>query len=421
MLLLYNLALALYHAGIRLAALWNPKAALWVNGRRQWPARLKEALNGQGYPRIWMHCASLGEFEQGRPVLEALRREYPGARIILSFFSPSGYEIRKHYPGADLVCYLPMDSASNARAFLDAVDPGLAIFIKYEFWHHYLQGLKKRGTPTLLVSAIFRPGQPFFRPWGGFWRGMLSSYTRVFVQDDASARLLDGIGFGAVTTVSGDTRFDRVIAVAESGEDIPAVRAFCGNHRVVVAGSTWPEDEEVIAHYARSRPGTRFIIAPHEIHASHLRDIEKIYPHSIRFSALPAAEATTVPPDGVQVLLMDNMGMLSRLYRYADITYVGGGFGGAGIHNILEAAVYGKPVIFGPVHEKSREALQLLEAGGAFTVQSAIEFESLADELFEAPALLEKSGNICSDYVRQESGATKTILGYIQEKRLLTS
>ncbi len=419
MRLLYDLALGLYTAGIRLASLWNPKAALWVKGRKGLADRLKATLNGQGYPRIWMHCASLGEFEQGRPLLDALRKDYPGAKIILSFFSPSGYEIRKNYPGADLVCYLPPDSAANARTFLDIVDPGLAIFIKYEFWHHYLHALKKRGTPTLLVSAIFRPGQPFFKPWGGFWRGMLSCYTRVFVQDQASAGLLEGIGYGAATTVSGDTRFDRVITVAENREDIGIVQAFCGKHQVIVAGSTWPEDEEVIAHYARTRPQMRFIIAPHEIHESHLKDIEKRYAHCTRYSTL-AAGATALP-EGVHVLLMDNMGMLSKLYRYADITYVGGGFGGAGIHNILEAAVYGKPVIFGPVHDKSREARQLIEAGGAFTVQSALELESLLEDLWNLPGMRERAGKTCRDYVMRESGATRTIMDFIQEKRLLIS
>jgi 3-deoxy-D-manno-octulosonic-acid transferase len=415
---LYDTALLLYAAGIRLAASWNPKARLWIQGRRDWKAALKQRIDGQPHPRIWMHCASLGEFEQGRPVLEALRKHHPDAFVLLTFFSPSGYEIRKNYPGANLVSYLPMDGPLNASSFVDIAAPDLALFVKYEFWYHYLQALKKRRIPTILFSAIFRPGQPFFKPWGGFWRDMLSCYAMIFVQDGSSAELLRKAGCGDKVAVSGDTRFDRVLAVQAQWEAPPHLAEFCGHAKVIVAGSTWPEDEEIMAHYARSHPDIRFVIAPHEIDEDHLSGIEKRFPRVIRYSRCSSGQVNGQEP---QVLLMDNMGMLSRLYHFADVTYIGGGFGGAGIHNILEAAVYGKPVVFGPVHTKSREARELVEKSGAFSIQSALEFEGLMDDLWNDPEGLAEAGRIAGHYVQEQSGATAKILGYIYENRLLTS
>lgn len=419
MRILYDAGILLYHLAIRIAALWNPKARLWVAGRKQVFANLSGRPAGNTSKRIWMHCASLGEFEQGRPLLEALRNAYPDAFILLTFFSPSGYEIRKHYPLASQVSYLPMDGALRSRRFVRQVQPDLAIFIKYEFWYHYLQALKGAGVPTLLVSAIFRPSQPFFKPWGGFWRNMLRCYAGIFVQDQRSAELLAGAGVADRTRVSGDTRFDRVLDVSRDGSPLPRIEAFCGSATVIVAGSTWPEDEEVLAHFARSNPSIRFIIAPHEIDEDHLAEIEKRYPASIRFSTLP--ESGMPSTDEQHVLLMDNMGMLSKLYRYAQLTYVGGGFGGAGIHNILEAAVYGKPVIFGPVHQKSREALELQARGGAFSIQSAVEFEDLAESLLGDAGALERACQASAAYVREQAGATGKIMQWIQENRLLIS
>ena len=419
MRILYDAGIWLYHLAIRIAALWNPKAKLWVEGRRQVFTNLSVRPAGDTAKRIWMHCASLGEFEQGRPLLEALRSAYPDAYILLTFFSPSGYEIRKQYPLASQVSYLPMDGAIRSKRFVRQVQPDLAIFIKYEFWYHYLQALKSQSVPTLLVSAIFRPSQPFFRPWGGFWRKMLQCYAAIFVQDQRSAELLSGIGLADRTRVSGDTRFDRVLDVSRDGSPLPLIEAFCGSATVIVAGSTWPEDEEVLAHFARSNPSIRFIIAPHEIDEAHLAEIEKRYPASIRFSRLPETGLPSTDPH--HVLLMDNMGMLSRLYRFAQVTYVGGGFGGAGIHNILEAAVYGKPVIFGPVHQKSREALELQARGGAFSIQSAVEFEDLAESLLGDSTALDRAGRAAADYVQEQAGATGVIMQWIQENRLLIS
>jgi 3-deoxy-D-manno-octulosonic-acid transferase len=414
----------MYTSGIRIAATWNPKARLWIEGRQGLFTRLENAFSSKEGKTIWMHCASLGEFEQGRPLLEAIREAYPNHTILLTFFSPSGYEIRKNYAGADLVFYLPADSPEHARKFIQITRPELAIFIKYEFWYHYLTTLQSKHIPTLLVSAIFRKGQPFFKPYGAFWRQMLSCYKQLFVQDKGSFALLDAVGFGDQTTISGDTRFDRVIAVAQNHTDIPEIASFCGGSDVIVAGSTWLEDEEILDHYANHHPEIKFIIAPHEIDEAHLLELEKLFKKAIRFSALPAEKENQGLKESFatkNILIIDNMGMLSKLYRYATITYIGGGFGGAGIHNILEAAVYGKPVLFGPVNQKSREAQDLLESGAAFTVLNALELESLLDQLLKDKEKCTRLGMIASAYVRQESGATGKIMDYIQEKRLLTN
>lgn len=414
----------MYTLGIRIAAAWNPKARLWIAGRKDIFRRLEEANRKFGGKTIWMHCASLGEFEQGRPLLEAIRHAYPKHTLLLTFFSPSGYEIRKNYAGAEMVFYLPADSPGNARKFIEIIRPELAIFIKYEFWYHYLTALKSNHIPTLLVSAIFRQSQPFFKPYGGFWRKMLGCYKQLFVQDKGSFALLKAAGFGAYSTISGDTRFDRVIAVSNNHTDIPEIARFCGESDVIVAGSTWLEDEEILDHYANQHPEIKFIVAPHEIDEPHLLEVEKLFKNAIRFSSLTAHEENQglkESSDTKNILIMDNMGMLSKLYHYATITYIGGGFGGAGIHNILEAAVYGKPVLFGPVNQKSREAQDLLESGAAFTVLNALDLESLLDDLLKDKEKCARLGKIAAAYVRQESGATGKIMDYIQENRLLTN
>jgi 3-deoxy-D-manno-octulosonic-acid transferase len=392
-----------------------------VAGRKDLFGPLEEAMNAGPGPVVWMHCASLGEFEQGRPLIDAIRRDHPGYRILLTFFSPSGYEVRKRYPGADHVCYLPLDTARNAAKFLAIVRPVLAIFVKYEHWHHFLAGLQERGIPTMLVSAIFREGQPFFRPYGAFWRRMLQAYERIFVQDKASFDRLAGIGLSSKAEVCGDTRFDRVAALAGQAEGIPLVEAFCGNARVIVAGSTWTGDERILGEYAAAHPGIRFIIAPHEIHAAHLAGTKACFPGSVSYTELEKSGLPDTGSASPQVLLIDNIGMLSRLYRYADICYVGGGFERSGIHNILEAAVYGKPVAFGPAHRKSREAADLRSSGGGFCVRDAAGLADLFDRLLADEGLRTEAGRISAEYVQKEAGATQRIMRYIQENRLLTS
>jgi 3-deoxy-D-manno-octulosonic-acid transferase len=342
----------------------------------------------------------------------------------LTFFSPSGYEIRKNYTGADFVCYLPADNIKNAKKFLDITRPELAIFIKYEFWYHYLFQLKEKNIPTLLVSAIFRSSQPFFKTYGGFWRKMLSCYRNIFVQDKKSYDLLKDIGFEKNTIISGDTRFDRVITIAKNDINLPIIETFCEGNDVLVAGSTWIEDEEVIDHYANTHTEKRFIIVPHEIHEIHLKEIEKLFRDAVRYSAIAAENDKENQSEilaGKHILIMDNMGMLSKLYHYATLTYVGGGFGGAGIHNILEAVAYGKPVLFGPVNQKSREAQDLREMGAAIEIQNSIELEETLEKLFNDKEKCKYLGDLASKYVQKESGATKKIMQIIQENRLLTN
>ncbi len=368
-----------------------------------------------GKKRIWVHCASLGEFEQGRPVIEEIRKSYSDVFIVLSFFSPSGYEIRKNYDQADAVVYLPPDTVSNARQFLDIIEPELVIFIKYEYWLNYMELMGSRKIPVLMVSAIFRPGQVFFRWYGQRWKSLLHKISHFFVQDPRSAELLERAGVQHFT-LSGDTRFDRVITIRNKFEPVEAVEKFCGNAKVVVAGSTWEEDEEVWDHYANIHPETIFIIAPHEVYEAHLRQIGKLFRDNTRYSLLLAGHTN----GNAHVLIIDNIGMLSRLYHYADICYVGGGFGN-GIHNILEAAVHGKPVIFGPEYEKFREATDMLELGAAFTVSSALELEEIASKLMNNDDLRKSAAEKALQYVESKAGATEKIMAYIQEKRLLTS
>ncbi len=361
-----------------------------------------------------MHCASLGEFEQGRPILESIRKNYPNGKMVLSFFSPSGYEIRKDYPGADLVVYLPLDTPQNARDFLELIQPDLVIFVKYEYWRNFFQEIRARGLPFLQVSAIFQPHQLFFRWYGRGWRKHLRSMTALFVQDKSSADLLNSIEVKQVI-VSGDTRFDRVLAICNTFESISKIEQFCAGRNILVAGSTWAPDELALSALAERFSDLALIVAPHEIQEDHLQQLEKLFPDSIRYSALDSDKASHG-----QVLIIDNIGLLSRLYHYATICYVGGGFG-AGIHNTLEAAVHGRPVIFGPHHQKFREAKELIACGGAFSIRHKEELILCVERLLENEEVLLQSSRAAADYVRQNSGSTETILRYIQEKRLLTS
>ena len=291
-----------------------------------------------------MHCASLGEFEQGRPLLEALKTANPAQKIVLTFFSPSGYEVMKNYKGADFVFYLPMDSPVNAKMFLDAVNPSIVLWVKYEYWFYYLSMLKQRNIPTLLVSGIFRQNQPFFKWYGDIWRKMLQSFTHFFVQNNESVKLLSTIGFKENVTLTGDTRFDRVLEIADHFTAVPGIAEFCGDSPVIVAGSTWEEDEIELLHFVNVHKNVKFIIAPHEIDKANLKDVKEEFPHSIFYSELQSEQQTTVNDQRStpNVLIIDNIGTLSRLYKYATITYVGGGYGADGVHNVLEAAVYGK-------------------------------------------------------------------------------
>jgi 3-deoxy-D-manno-octulosonic-acid transferase len=401
----YTVGVTCYHAAIRAVAPFHAKAAAWARGRRGLWKRIEGWERGTGR-LVWFHAASLGEFEQGRPLMEALRAREPGTRVLLTFFSPSGYEARANYDGADAVFYLPPDSPRNVRRFLRATRPDAAVFIKYEFWYHYLRALHRDGVPTYLVSAIFRPGQPFFRRWGALHRRMLGFFTSIFVQDEASARLLASAGAMRVT-VAGDTRFDRVLEIAAGASVVERVARFRGEGALVVCGSTWPADEEMIARYIRAR-GTccRWVIVPHEVGEARVRALlERLGPDAARFSE--GGE------EGRRVLVIDRVGLLSSVYRHATVAYIGGGFG-RGIHNALEAAVYGIPVVFGPRYLAFREAVGLVARGGGFPVSDAREFTSIMDELLAKPPVAAEAGRRAGEFVSKGAGATARVLAALE-------
>lgn len=391
---------------------WNKKAGLWIAGRKKFP--VIAFPQSSDTKTVWMHCASLGEFEQGRPVLELLKKQYPELKIVLTFFSPSGYTVQKNYTGADAVFYLPLDSRANAEKMIAVIKPSLVLWVKYEYWFYYLDAFKKHAIPVILVSGIFRKSQPFFKWYGGMWKNMLPCFTHFFVQDEASQQLLAAIGVNQNVTVSGDTRFDRVIEIATQFEHIPVVENFCGNSKVIVAGSTWEDDETELIHYVKANPGIKFIIAPHEIDATNLADVKKEFSGAVFYSELAANNQF-----GSNVLIIDNVGMLSRLYHYANITYVGGGFGDDGVHNVLEAAVYGKPVIYGPEFEKFVEAGELIDCDGGISIDNALELEKVLNNLWSDENFMQQTGEAAKQYVYSHAGATDKIVSYIQEKRLL--
>ncbi len=409
----YDWGLAVYLAAIRVASLFSAKAREWVDGRRGWEENLvgnlalKFAKPGK---RIWIHCASLGEFEQGRPLIEALRQEYADANILLSFFSPSGYEVRKDYIGADHVCYLPADTPSNAVRFLDIVRPDLAVIVKYEFWLHVLTGMFLRDVPVILVSALFRPGQFFFRSYGRRWLEILRGFRHIFAQDESSWNLLNQHGITRCS-VAGDTRVDRVAALAAEDKRIPVIEAFAEDAHLLIAGSTWPKDEALLAGLWKSGipAGWKMVIAPHQIAGPGLKRLEEMFPEPVlRYSA---AEPQFV--GRYRILIIDNVGMLSALYRYGRIAYIGGGFG-AGIHNTLEPMAFGLPVIFGPKFRKFREAVTLVGTGGAISVHNAAALQA-AFHHFASPAGLEQAAAATADYIAQNRGATSKIMQFISK------
>ena len=409
-----------YHAGIHIAALFNPKAHQWVKGRKDIFARLSTSI-APSDKVLWMHCASLGEFEQGRPLLEAIREKYPRHKILLTFFSPSGYEVQKNYAGANWVFYLPLDGRRRAKKFLDIVHPELVIFIKYEFWFFYLKKLSYRNTPLLLVAALFRKEMNFFRWYGSFSRKMASRFNHIFVQNKSSHDLLTQIQLGKIASVAGDTRFDRVATIAQQADPIEAVITFSEGKKLFIAGSTWPSDEKCLAEIQESlyQENTKLVIAPHEIEEPHLLSLERLFPNAVRLSSF-------LPTDNnKQVLIIDNYGMLSRLYQHATIAYIGGGLQSSGIHNTLEAAVFGVPVLFGPYYKKYAEAIALVNCGGGIPLQPNDNFTSelkqLTLDLLRNDARRTEMGNKAREFVHAHQGATKKILSYIQEKRLLTN
>ncbi|MFT4018272.1 MAG: glycosyltransferase N-terminal domain-containing protein [Agriterribacter sp.] len=423
----YNLFVSIYHLSIQLAAIWNTKARLWITGRKNFFPQLEAKLHKSTDDKtikIWMHASSLGEFEQGRPLIEDLKKQYPDCYIIISFFSPSGYEIAKKYKGADLICYLPIDTPANAKKFINHIQPDLVLWIRYEFWLNYLEELKRKNIPLLLISANLRKKGIFKNVYNYYRKRLFNAFTHIFVQTRESEQILHGMGFTRNVSISGDTRFDRVISIAGKFEDIALVKKFCGQHRVIVAGSTWTDDEEVLIHYAKIKTEIKFIVAPHEVDRENVLDLQKEFPNSILFSELSAAEdgSENLYDDNIiNTLIIDNIGMLSRLYAYADITYVGGGFSDSGLHNILEAAVYGKPVFFGPFFKKNYEAEEMIDAGGAFSIENALELEKELNNLWTNEGALKSSSNAAKEYVYKNAGATSHILNYIYKNLLRTN
>jgi 3-deoxy-D-manno-octulosonic-acid transferase len=398
----------LYHLLVSLASLFHTKARDFIQGRKGWFDDLQ--ANTAGWERtVWFHCASLGEFEQGRPLLEEIRERDPEVKILLTFFSPSGYRIRKDYPQADYVTYLPLDTPRNARKFVEQVHPEKVFFIKYEYWYFMLRQLHRQNIPLYLVSAIFRKDQLFFRWYGGWFRHMLNFYHHLFVQDERSGDLLKTYGIDSVT-VSGDTRFDRVQKIVAGAPAVPFVEQFRGDSLLLVGGSTWPSDEELlIRYYQETDTSLKLLLAPHEVHRQNIRRIlSRFRPEEV----MVWSEVVDEDPAQARVLIIDTIGMLSSLYGYGKLAYVGGGFG-KGIHNILEAATYGIPVVFGPRHQKFREANDLIEKGGAFSVQDFASFKKRMDSFLTEPRQMDEAGAIAGSYVKSHAGATRRILSKI--------
>ncbi|MFN4235110.1 MAG: 3-deoxy-D-manno-octulosonic acid transferase [Bacteroidia bacterium] len=409
MLWIYNTGIFFYVLSIRIASLFNPKAKLWTEGRKNIFNQLENTFKNEKGSVIWFHCASLGEFEQGRPIIEKIKANHSQYKILITFFSPSGYEIRKNYSGADYVFYLPIDTALNAKKFIEIIQPKMAFFIKYEFWYHYLHTLKNKKIPTYLISALFRKNQIFFKPYGSLYRNILKCYDYIFVQDDDSMELLMELGLKNIC-VSGDTRYDRVSEIAAQTKSLEIIENFKAEKKLIVAGSSWPPEEQLIATYIGRKGFThKFIIAPHDISENHLLQLERLFS---KYKCLRYSKANNIPINEYEILIIDNIGLLSSLYKYADIAFIGGAFG-SGLHNILEAVVYGCPVVFGPKYYRFPEAVELLNAGGACSVRNV---DELINDLnfLSSPENKEFLYKICTEFVASRKGATEKILNLIK-------
>lgn len=412
---MYSLGIYLYALLVRLvAALGHRKARAMVHGQRNTWRILREKIDPTAR-YVWFHAASLGEFEQGLPLIERLRREQPSRKILLTFFSPSGYEVRKDYKGADVVCYLPFDSPTAARRFIKWARPEMAFFIKYEFWRNYIDVLSKKSIPVYSVSSIFRPGQIFFRWYGRKYARCLRRISHFFVQNERSVELLRTIGVQDNVTIVGDTRFDRVIDIRNNARPLPLVEQFTRAKEdsntapfVLVAGSSWQPDEDILLDYVNRHPDLRLVIAPHVVNDAHIQEIEQ----KLTTPALRYSQATLENVGDYRVLIIDGYGLLSSIYRYATVAYVGGGFG-VGIHNVPEAAVYGIPVIIGPNHQRFAEAMALIANGGCKSIENAEDFSVIMDDFLENPAHISQAGSAAGDYIHQNAGATPVIYQHV--------
>ncbi len=410
---MYSLLFCIYVLGFRVVSCFHKKARKMVVGQRETWKSLAAAVKSED-KWLWFHAASLGEFEQGRPLMEAIRQRYPAYKILLTFYSPSGYEVQRNYAGADLVCYLPFDTPCNVRRFFRLIQPKSVFFIKYEFWPNYLKQLKKKDIPTYLVSGIFRPTQTFFKPWGRIYRKVFSSFSYFFVQNQQSIDLLASVGIRSQAQICGDTRSDRVLAIASEARNLFLLDEFhsqSAHSRILVAGSSWPQDEQLFIDYFNRHPELKLILAPHQIHEAHIQAIESM----LQRPALRYSRLTEDKLQGADCIILDCYGLLSSTYRYGDIAYIGGGFG-VGIHNTLEAAVYGIPLVFGPNYHKFDEAKALLACGAARSISRYEELEECLQTWTHDAEALRRSGEAAVGYVRQSSGGTKLILSYLEDK-----
>ena len=413
---MYNIIMYAIQLGVAIASLFNEKVRKMWRGEREAFRILKEKVDPNAQ-YVWFHAASLGEFEQGRPIIERLRQEYPQYKILLTFYSPSGYEVRKNYQGADIICYMPIDTVTNARRFLRLVRPCMAFFIKYEFWYNFLHILKHRNVPTYSVSSIFRPNQVFFRWYGKNYGRVLRCFTKFFVQNEQSKELLNSIGITEVE-ITGDTRFDRVLQIKEAAKELPVVEEFLleegdsSKAKVFVAGSSWLPDEEIFIKYFNKHRDWKLIIAPHVIGEDHLQQIESLLEGRkvIRYTEADSQLSTVnCQLSTAEVLIINCFGLLSSIYRYGQVAYVGGGFG-VGIHNLPEAAVWNIPVFFGPNNERFQEAQELKKNGGGLEIHNYEEFAARMDELTGDPASRIKRGEAAGGYVKGNAGATEVVL-----------
>lgn len=412
MVVLYNLFIRLYYFAILITSLFNKKAKLFLSGRKNNFENLQKQFSSSN-KIVWFHAASLGEFEQGRSVIEEFRKKFPEYKILLTFFSPSGYEIRKNFQGADYICYLPFDFKNNVQKFISIVNPQLVFFIKYEFWYNYLKILHDKNIPVYIFSAIFREEQIFFKWYGSFFRNILTYFNHIFVQNEISEKLLASIHIKNVS-ISGDTRFDRVFQIAQTSKTLPLIEKFKGNNFIVIAGSTWDKDEELLIQYINSKNEStpiKFIIAPHEIKSSNIeRILSCITKKSVKYS-----DAENENIEEKEVLIIDNIGMLSSLYKYSDIAYIGGGLG-KGIHNTLEAATYGNPVLFGPNYHRFGEACDLLKYNAGTVIENYNALEIAIDKYYNNSELLKTSSGAAKNYVENNRGATSIILDFIEKE-----
>ncbi len=406
----YDTGIAAYTAAIKIVSQWNPKARKWVEGRRGIFERLRAAVNSSDKPVVWVHVSSLGEFEQGRPVIEAIHERYPDYRVLLTFFSPSGYEIRKEFPAADAVFYLPADTKRNVRRFLDTVRPAVAVFVKYDYWLNYLEELRHRKIRTYIFSSLFRRDSIFFKPWGGAFRRALRTFETIFVQNEESKRMLAEIGFDN-TVVAGDTRFDRAATLPAQAQRYPIVERFKGGSRLFIVGSSWRPDEDLLVPFVNAHPEVKFIIAPHEMEEPRIeRLMNECRGGAVRYSLC----GEDADPAGAHLLIVDVIGILNQLYQYADWCYIGGGFGVC-IHNTQEPAAYGVPIAFGPKYHKFKEACDMIALGACRSVTTTEELEEWFAPIEHDEVKRARAARIASDYIAANKGATDLIVKTIFE------